>query len=122
MVVGSISSVFLVVALLTTMKSLTVMYPMWNTTRTEMIVNLVMQMQLVEGGCLRRHELFEGDESRTRSIEVLTCDGESMPFKPFKELGSKKSIVNIDLVVVRQGRDVYNALDVFDLNICKSCF
>jgi len=74
------------------------------------------------GKLLRRHELFEGDESRTRSIEVLTCVGESMPFKPFKELGSKKSIVNIDLVVVRQGRDVYNALDVFDLNICKSCF
>ena len=74
------------------------------------------------GRLLRRHELFEGDESRMRSIEVLTCFGESMPFKPFEELGSKKSVVNIDLVVVRQGRDVYNALDVFDLNICKSCF
>ena len=55
-------------------------------------------------------------------VEVCTSDGEPMPFQSFLDLGAKKDIVNIDLIVVRSGRSVYDALDVFDLNICKSRF
>ena len=55
-------------------------------------------------------------------VEVCTSDGGAMPFQSFLDLGAKKDIVNIDLIVVRSGRSVYDALDVFDLNICKSRF
>ena len=55
-------------------------------------------------------------------VKVCTSDGEPMPFQSFLDLGAKKDIVNIDLIVVRSGRSVYDALDVFDLNICKSRF
>ena len=57
-----------------------------------------------------------------RSIKVWTKDDDPMPFQPYHHLGTKKDIVNIDLIVVRRERCVYDALDVFDLNICKSRF
>ena len=70
------------------------------------------------GRIFKRHRILP----LSRHVKVCTSDGETMPFQSFLDLGAKKDIVNIDLIVVRSGRSVYDALDVFDLNICKSRF
>ena len=59
----------------------------------------------------------------SRRIDIVTADGEAMPFIPFTDLGTiKKQIVNIDLVVIRRGATVCDALDAFDLSICSASF